>query len=144
MNGSLHEIPGPELRRVDRRAAKSRRSGDWGSLHDRLKLSEWLFHATSPQLTIGSDEPAHLTRTEYRILVLLALAPYQVITHDELMDAVADRGWDSGERGIADHIDSLRRKIDPDVGVPSLIRTVRGDGYMFVPARGSPRRAGPS
>lgn len=59
-----------------------------------------------------------------------------MVTRDQLMDAVADRGWEPDERGIDAQIDSLRRKIDPDVTLPSVIRTIPRIGYMFVPLRG--------
>ena len=44
------------------------------------------------------------------------------------------RGAEDGERSIDIRVTRLRRKIEIDPHQPSLIQTVRGEGYMFVPA----------
>lgn len=52
VNGLLNEASVFELRGADRRTDKSRRANDWGSADDRMKLAEWLFDATGPQLAV--------------------------------------------------------------------------------------------
>jgi len=56
------------------------------------------------------------------------------------MDTASGRGWEPFDRSVDVHVSNLRRKIDPDPQLPSLIRTVRGTGYMFVPNLGSSHR----
>jgi DNA-binding response OmpR family regulator len=77
----------------------------------------------------------HLTQAEYRILALLVRNPGRVIVRDDLMSAAAGRDWDPMDRSIDVHVSNLRKKLDLDPDLPSLIRTVRGAGYMFVPKR---------
>ena len=58
-----------------------------------------------------------------------------VVPRDDLMSAAAGRDWDPFDRSVDVHISNLRKKLDLDPNLPSLIRTVRGTGYMFVPKR---------
>jgi len=101
-----------------------------------IAFAGWTLDIVSQQLRSDDGEAAHLTQAEYRILALLARNPRRVVSRDELMDATAGREWEPFDRSIDVHISNLRRKIDPEPKQPSLIRTVRGAGYMFVPARG--------
>jgi DNA-binding response OmpR family regulator len=52
------------------------------------------------------------------------------------MAAAARRSWAPLDRSIDVHISNQRHKLDRDPKQQSLIRTVRGSGYMFVPSRG--------
>ncbi|HET6374603.1 MAG TPA: winged helix-turn-helix domain-containing protein [Methylocella sp.] len=41
------------------------------------------------------------------------------------------RDWASYDRGMDTQVMRLRKKIERDPGNPSLIKTVRGAGYVF-------------
>ena len=71
-------------------------------------------------------EPAHLTPTEFDLLVHLAARPRHVHARDALVTAVW--GWADGtaNRTVDSHIKALRRKLGAD-----LIRTVHGVGYAL-------------
>jgi two-component system OmpR family response regulator len=102
---------------------------------DVIRVADWMFDVTSPQLGSTAGPIVRLTPIEHRILVLLVRNPRAVITRDELADAATGRRWQPFDRSIDVHIANLRRKIDLDPNQPSLIRTVRGAGYMFIPPR---------
>lgn len=74
-----------------------------------------------------------LTSAEFDTLVLFANRPNRVLTRAQLLAAQADQGDGDSERSVDIRVTRLRRKIDAEPGRPSLIRTVRGEGYMFVP-----------
>jgi two-component system OmpR family response regulator len=101
-----------------------------------IQFAGWALDFASQELKSNSGEAVHLTHAEYRILELLARNSRRVVSRDELMDATAGRNWEPFDRSIDVHISNLRRKLDQDPNMPSLIRTVRGAGYMFVPNRG--------
>ena len=101
-----------------------------------IHFSGWMLDPTSQQLRTEAGQAVHLTQAEYRILVLLARHSRQVVTRDQLMAASAGRPWAPLDRSVDVHISNLRRKLGPDPRQPSLIRTVRGAGYMLVPYRG--------
>ncbi|MGH3680138.1 MAG: response regulator [Natronosporangium sp.] len=74
--------------------------------------------------------PAHLTPTEFGLLLELARRPGAVLARERLLAQVW--GWPdaSGTRTVDSHIRALRRKLGTD-----LIRTVHGVGYALeVPA----------
>lgn len=69
---------------------------------------------------------------EFQILEHLMRRQGRVVTRTMLLEAVWDYRFDPGTNVIDVHISRLRRKIDAE-GEPSLIRTVRGAGYMMAP-----------
>jgi two-component system, OmpR family, response regulator len=102
-----------------------------------IRFAEWALDLSSQQLKSQTGDAVPLTLAEYRILVLFAQNVRRVISRDQLMDAMAGRSWEPYDRSIDVHISNLRRKLDRDPKLPSLIRTIRGAGYMFVPDRGA-------
>ena len=74
-----------------------------------------------------------LTRMEFDLLSLFVERPNRVMTRDQILNLTQNRDWDPYDRSIDIRIARLRRKIEQDPGNPSLIRTVRGIGYIFVP-----------
>jgi two-component system KDP operon response regulator KdpE len=75
--------------------------------------------------------PVGLTRTEYRLLEILATNEGRLCTNRFLLDRLW--GTDSGQKGryLRDHMASLRRKLD-DASAPELLVTEPGMGYRFV------------
>ncbi|MCL1900192.1 MAG: response regulator transcription factor [Promicromonosporaceae bacterium] len=71
---------------------------------------------------------AHLTPTEFDLLVMLASSPKTVLTREQLLAEVWDWIDASGTRTVDSHVKALRRKLGAD-----LIRTVHGVGYAFEP-----------
>lgn len=65
-----------------------------------------------------------LTRGELAVLAQLAARPGQVMTRDDFGETVSSRMLDM-------QIGRLRRKIEPDPHQPSIIQTVRGQGYRL-------------
>lgn len=55
-----------------------------------------------------------LTRTEFELLVALALRPGQVLTRHDLVTEVWDTTWVGDERIVDVHIGNLRRKLGTD------------------------------
>jgi len=50
---------------------------------------------------------------------------------DRLLELAADRGWDAFDRSVDLRVSRLRRKIEPNPAEPTIIRTVRGIGYIL-------------
>jgi DNA-binding response OmpR family regulator len=73
---------------------------------------------------------AHLTPTEFDLLVHLASRPRTVLPRERLLADVWGWADASGTRTVDSHVKALRRKLGAD-----LIRTVHGVGYALeVPA----------
>ncbi len=75
-----------------------------------------------------------LTRTEYRLLELMARSPNRVFERSELIDACLPEG-DAMNRTVDSHMSNLRRKLGA-AGLPDLIAGVRGVGYRLDPPHG--------
>ncbi len=71
-----------------------------------------------------------LQPTEFRLLEFLMRNCGQVLTRTMIFEEVWGFHFDPGTNVIDVHVAQLRRKIDLP-GAPSLIRTVRGSGYML-------------
>lgn len=75
------------------------------------------------------ETTVELTRTEFELLVALALRPGQVLTRHDLVTEVWDTTWVGDERIVDVHIGNLRRKLGTDTRGRGFIDTVRGVGY---------------
>jgi DNA-binding response OmpR family regulator len=81
--------------------------------------------------------PAHLTPTEFELLVHLASRPGTVFNRDALLAHVWGWADATGTRTVDSHVKALRRKLGAD-----LIRTVHGVGYALETER-SPTPSAP-
>ncbi len=77
------------------------------------------------------ETPVHLTVTEFRLLCELTAASGRVLSRQQLLEKVWDRGYFGDERIVDVHIRRLRAKIEPDPGSPRIVVTVRGLGYRL-------------
>jgi two-component system KDP operon response regulator KdpE len=76
-------------------------------------------------------QPVRLTRTEYRLLEILATSEGRLCTNRFLSERLWGTGSEQKGRSLRDHVASLRRKLD-DPSVPELLVTEPGMGYRFV------------
>jgi two-component system, OmpR family, response regulator len=67
---------------------------------------------------------------EYRLLEYLMRHPGQIITRTMLFEEVWSYRYDPRTNVIDVHMGKLRRKLD-EGGLPSMIQTVRGSGYIL-------------
>jgi DNA-binding response OmpR family regulator len=85
------------------------------------------------QVHVG-DVLVHLTRSEFRLLGLLAESPERVFTRREIMEHLWQSTYIGDERAADIHVSNLRRKIEDDPRHPDHLVTVRGAGYTLMPA----------
>jgi two-component system phosphate regulon response regulator OmpR len=89
------------------------------------------------QLFGAGGEEIPLTSMEFELLRVFVEHPNQVLTRDRLLTLTRNREWEPFDRSIDIRIARLRKKLEADPENPQVIRTVRGAGYMFVPAGGA-------
>ena len=77
------------------------------------------------------EQPVQLTRTEYRLLEILATSGGRLCTSHFLSQRLWGTGSEQKRRSLRNHVASLRRKLD-DPSVPELLITEPGIGYRFV------------
>jgi two-component system KDP operon response regulator KdpE len=76
-------------------------------------------------------QPVCLTRTEYRLLEILATSGGRLCTSRYLSERLWGPGSEHKGRSLRDHVASLRHKLD-DPSAPELLVTEPGIGYRFV------------
>ena len=55
----------------------------------------------------------------------------RVLNRDQILEQAHDRSWDPFDRSIDIRISRLRRKIEKNPSKPTIIKTVRGIGYIY-------------
>ena len=84
----------------------------------------------------GNEHP--LASSEFALLKAFAENPKRVLTRERLLDLAEARDREAFDRAIDVRITRIRKKIEPDPARPSVIRTVRGAGYLFSPDGAEP------
>jgi two-component system OmpR family response regulator len=74
--------------------------------------------------------PIELLPREFKLLEYFLRRPGQIVTRAMLLEGVWHYSFIAETNVIDVHIGNLRRKIDT-AGVPSLITSIRGAGFMF-------------
>ncbi len=74
---------------------------------------------------------------EYRLLLVLARAPGQVVSRQTLVSALCGLRFDPGTNVIEVHMSRLRAKLDRGFAVP-MLHTERGQGYRLAPSDAAP------
>ncbi|KAB1926892.1 response regulator transcription factor [Micromonospora sp. ALFpr18c] len=113
------------LRRSASRRATAERSGleQYGALSiDRAAL-----------VVSKGGTPVGLAPTELRLLLELSHTPGQVLSRQQLLEAVWEHGYLGDSRLVDACVQRLRAKIEDDSSAPVFIQTVRGFGYRFGP-----------
>ena len=86
---------------------------------------------TSARTAVCRGESLQLTTYEYDLLRVLAERSGRVLTREQLVEAVRGRADEAFDRSIDVHISHLRRKLGDDPKNPTLLKTVRGVGYLL-------------
>ena len=124
------------LRRVQARSAQpASGTASAPSASKRLPVGRCLLDVDTHQLFTSAGEEIPITSMEFDLLCVFAEHPNQVLSRDRLLSLTRNREWEPFDRSIDIRIARLRKKIEEDPDRPQVIRTVRGAGYMFVPAR---------
>lgn len=94
------------------------------------KFGPWRINTGARHLIDDHDVTVALSAMEFRLLMLFLQHPQQIISREHILEHMADRS-DSYDRSIDVQISRLRAKLHDSGRNPTLIRTMRGDGYML-------------
>lgn len=75
-----------------------------------------------------------LTTSEFDLLNALVQHPQRILSREFLIDWTRGAIATPMDRVIDVQVGRLRRKLGDDPREPAIIRTVRGDGYLFAPS----------
>ncbi|MFC4907461.1 response regulator transcription factor [Actinomadura gamaensis] len=77
-----------------------------------------------------AGRPLELTRTEFMLLELFLRHPRQVLTREQILETVWGFDFEPASNSLDVYVMYLRRKTEA-AGMPRLIHTVRGVGYVL-------------
>jgi two-component system, OmpR family, response regulator len=119
------------IRVVLRRREKPAQGLTATSGDERYAFAGWSLNVPQRRLVGPDGGTLELTTAEFNLLLIFLRRPGRVLTRDTIMDLLKGHEWSPVDRTIDNLIGRLRKKIEPDVDPPQLIKTVRGVGYSF-------------
>ncbi|HEY3985108.1 response regulator transcription factor [Cedecea sp.] len=96
-----------------------------------LQFNGWRLDTDRCQLMNARQQQVDLTQGEYGLLLSLVQNARKVLSREKLLELTHSESLDVFDRTIDVLIMRLRRKIEVNPHQPTLIRTIRGVGYVF-------------
>ncbi len=103
------------------------------SARKRFRFGKAWLDVEAARLTDDTGAEIPLTSMEYNLLKLFACNQGRVLNRDQILEGAHDRSWDPFDRSIDIRISRIRKKIEMNPKKPEVIRTVRGEGYIYDP-----------
>jgi len=97
----------------------------------KVKVGRCTLDLATHQLAGQDGTEVPITGMEFDLLRVFIENANRVLSRDQLLTLTRNREWEPFDRSIDIRIARLRRKIEPDPAHPTVIRTVRGAGYLF-------------
>ena len=98
----------------------------------RFSFAGWSLDTATRQLLSPAAVVVPLSGAEYRLLLTFLHHAGRVLSRDRLTEIIRGRGSHMPfDRSIDVQVSRLRQRLGDDGRVPALIRTVRGEGYVF-------------
>ena len=98
----------------------------------RVRIGRCVLDVAAHRLTDENGEEVPMSPLEFDLLKALSEHPNQALSRERILN-LNQRDWDPFDRSVDLRIMRLRRKIEPDPTHPRYIRTIRNEGYLFVP-----------
>lgn len=111
----------------------SARGDKAGAERARITFAGWSLDLASRELLSPAGEDVRLTTGEFELLAAFVNQANQVLSRDRLLDLSRHREAGPFDRTIDVQVGRLRRKLEDNPKNPTLIKTVRGGGYIFTP-----------
>jgi DNA-binding response OmpR family regulator len=99
----------------------------------RVRIGRCVLDVAAHRLTDDHGAEVPMTSLEFDLLKALAEHPNRPLTREAILNLHQQRDWDPFDRSVDLRIMRLRKKIEPDPEHPRFIRTIRNEGYIFVP-----------
>ncbi len=91
----------------------------------------WCFDLLRHQLLSPDGVVLPLSSAEYRLMLAFVENPARVLSRDRLIELTRAPGVEVNDRSIDLGVSRLRRKLGDQACDGSVIRTLRGEGYLF-------------
>ena len=96
-----------------------------------LRFAGWTLDSEKRHLISPDKVIVPLSGVEFKLLRVFLSHPNSVLTRDQLIDLMMSRDAAPFDRAIDVQVSRLRHRLGDDAKEPALIKTVRGEGYVF-------------
>lgn len=100
----------------------------------KIKFAGWALDIATRNLLSPSGVVVALSGTEFKLLRIFLAHPNRVLNRDQLIDLMLSRDASPFDRSIDVQVSRLRHRLEDDAKEPAIIKTVRGEGYVFASA----------
>jgi len=100
---------------------------------ERVRIGRCVLDVSAHRLTDENGAEVAMTPLEYDLLKALAEHPNRALSRERILNLNRKQDWDPFDRSVDLRVMRLRKKIEPDPEHPRFIRTIRNEGYIFVP-----------
>lgn len=121
------------IRAVLRRAAVPQPESSAGRGH-LITFAGWTLDPLRREVTSADGVVVDLSGGEYDVLIAFVEHPNRILSREQLLELARNRVPNPFDRSIDVQISRIRRKLEIGENSPPLIKTVRGAGYIFLPA----------
>ncbi|ATE60758.1 response regulator [Thauera sinica] len=96
-----------------------------------LRFAQWRLDTANRHLIDTAGTVVALSGAEYRLLGVFLSHPQKVLSRDQLMELTQGREADVFDRSIDLLVSRLRQRLGDNAREPSIIKTVRNEGYVL-------------
>ena len=107
----------------------------------RIPLGRCTLDLEGRRIVDADGSEVALTAMEFELVCVFVRHPRQVLSRDRLSQLAHSRDLEPGDRSIDIRITRLRKKIEVDPEEPAVLKTVRGQGYVYEPMVRAARQA---
>jgi two-component system phosphate regulon response regulator OmpR len=100
---------------------------------EKIRVGRCVLDLAAHRLTDETGAEVAMSPLEFDLLKALAEQPNRPLSRERILNLSQKRDWDPFDRSVDLRVMRLRKKIEPDPEHPRYIRTVRNEGYIFVP-----------
>ena len=97
---------------------------------EKLQIGELVVDSSRREVSI-EGEAVELTTTEFDLLHYLTSRAGEVVSRQQIYQAMFQYDYDGLDRSIDVYISRLRQKLGDNPGAPHYLKTVRGIGYLM-------------
>lgn len=98
-----------------------------------IRLDDLVIDATRREVA-QAGQVIRLTTVEFKLLWHLASHAGSVVSRSNIHLALYNREYNGIDRSVDMYISRVRKKLGDDPSNPRLLKTIRGDGYLFASA----------
>lgn len=79
-----------------------------------------------------ANEPIIVTPKAFAVLEYLMIHPEEAVSREQLLRSVWGWEYPTGTRTVDTRVNELRRALNDEAALPRFIRTLTGEGYIFI------------